>query len=115
MAWTRLLSERLEHLTTALGISHDELAQVVGTDRKTVSRWLKNEAFPQPGNRSRLDELDALTGRLANTFKSPASSREWLRTESGYFGGLRPIDALLRGRIDAVNAALEALDSGTFA
>jgi hypothetical protein len=37
-----------------------------------------------------------------------------LRSQSGYFGGLCPLDALLRGHIDGVDAALEALDSGVF-
>lgn len=32
MPWTRVLSEQLEHLTTALGISYEELAQVLEID-----------------------------------------------------------------------------------
>jgi len=114
MPWTRVLSEQLEHLTTALGISYEELAQVLEIDRKTVYRWLADERFPQPGSRARLDALETLVDRLGESFKTPAGSVTWLHSESGYFGGMRPVDALLRGRIDAVNAALEALDSGIF-
>lgn len=114
MPWTSVLSEQLEHLTTSLGISYDELAQVLGTDRKTVYRWLADETFPQAHNRVRLDELEALVNRLDESFKTPTGSAAWMHSRSGYFGDLRPIDALLRGRIDAVNAALEALDSGVF-
>lgn len=114
MPWTAVLSEQLEHLTTSLGISYEELAQVLGTDRKTVYRWLADETFPQPHNRARLDALEALVDRLDTSFKTPQGSATWLRSRSGYFGDLRPIDALLRGRIDAVVAALEALDSGVF-
>lgn len=114
MAWTRLLSEQLEHMTSALELSYEALAQVIGVDRKTVYRWLANETFPQPGKRARLEQLDALIARLDDTFKTREDSREWLYARSGYFGGLRPIDALLSGRIDAVDAALEALDSGIF-
>jgi transcriptional regulator with XRE-family HTH domain len=114
MPWTIVLSEQLEHLQTSLGISYEELAQVLGTDRKTVYRWLADETFPQAHNRARLDELEALVDRLDETFKTPEGSATWMRSRSGYFGGLCPIDALLRGRIDAVDAALEALDSGIF-
>ena len=114
MAWTKLLSEQLDHSTSALGISYEELAQVIGVDRKTVSRWIANETFPQPGKRARLEQLTALIGRLDDTFKTRAAAQEWLHARSGYFGGLRPVDALLSGRIDAVDAALEALDSGIF-
>ena len=114
MPWTIVLSEQLEHLTTTLGISYEELAQVLDTDKKTVYRWLADEAFPQARNRARLDELEALVDRLDESFKTPEGSQRWMHSGSGYFGGLRPVDALLRGRIDAVDAALEALDSGTF-
>lgn len=114
MPWTALLSEQLQRLTTKLGITYDDLAQVLGTDRKTVYRWIADETFPQTHNRARLDALEALVARLEDSFKTPEGAILWLQAESGYFGGLRPIDALLRGRIDAVDAALEALDSGIF-
>jgi hypothetical protein len=114
MGWTKVLSEQLEHVKTTLGISYEELAQVLETDRKTVYRWLAGETFPQARNRARLDELEALVARLDESFKSQHDAATWLHSRSGYFGGLRPVDALLRGRIDAVDAALEALDSGVF-
>lgn len=114
MPWTLLLSEQLGRLKTSLGISYEQLAQVLGTDRKTVYRWLADETFPQTHNRARLDKLEALVDRLDETFKTTEGSAAWMHSQSGYFGGLCPIDALLRGRIDAVDAALEALDSGIF-
>lgn len=108
------LSNQLAHLTATLGISFEDLAQVLGTDRKTVYRWLADETFPQTRSRVRLDELAALVERLDQSFTTQAGAVAWLHAPSGYFGGLRPADALLRGRIDAVDAALEALDSGVF-
>jgi transcriptional regulator with XRE-family HTH domain len=114
MPWTIVLSEQLEHLRSTLGISYEELAQVLGTDRKTVYRWLADETFPQAKNRARLDELESLVARLDESFKTHEGSAAWMHSPSGYFGGLRPLDALLRGRIDAVDTALEALDSGIF-
>jgi transcriptional regulator with XRE-family HTH domain len=114
MPWMIVLSEQLEHFTRTLGISYEELAQALQTDRKTVYRWLADESFPQARNRARLDELEALVKRLDESFKTPEGSQRWMSSRSGYFGGLRPVDALLSGRIDAVEAALEALDSGTF-
>ena len=108
------LSVHLAYLTAALGISYDELALIVGTDRKTVSRWLAGSSFPQTANRAALDTLEALTVRLDETFDGPDGIQTWLRSRSGYFGDLCPLDALLRGRIDAVSAALDALDAGVF-
>lgn len=38
----------------------------------------------------------------------------WLNANSAYLGGIKPLAALRVGRIDAVDAAIEALDSGVF-
>jgi hypothetical protein len=114
MRRTTTLSEHINAILTAFGISHGELSRVLEISDRTVLRWLADETYPQHETRRKLDELDALAARLATSFVSPEGAREWLRAESGYFGGLRPIDALLSGRIDAVNNALEALDAGVF-
>jgi|SRR5215204_842785 len=108
------LSEELSRLMSVFGISADDLAMVLHTDRRTVYRWLADETYPQHDSRSRLQALTALEHRLRESFVSPEGARTWLQSESGYFGGLCPRDALLRGRIDAVNASLEALDTGSF-
>jgi transcriptional regulator with XRE-family HTH domain len=114
MAGPLLLSNELSRTMEALGLSPNDLADILGTDRRTVLRWLSGETFPQHASRQTLEQLMALDHRLNEMFESRDAAREWLQSESGYFGGLKPIDALLRGRIDAVDAALEALDSGIF-
>ena len=114
MAWTMILSEQLNRIMTALDIGPDELARALDTNRRTVLRWLADSHVPQGASRKRLDELEALVDRFESTFKTREGSQAWLRSECGYFGGLRPIDALLSGRVDRVDAALEALDAGVF-
>jgi hypothetical protein len=108
------LDELIGSLTGFLQISDAQLAQIVGASPRTVQRWRDSVTFPQHESRKRLDDLVALVHRLDESFKTPEGAVLWLRADSGYFGGLKPIDALLRGRIDAVDAALEALDSGIF-
>ncbi len=114
MTWMMGLSEQLNGIMTALDIGPDELARALSTNRRTVMRWLADTNFPQGASRKNLDEIEALVDRLDSSFKTREGAQAWLRTECGYFGGLRPIDALLSGRIDCVDAALEALDSGIF-
>lgn len=109
-----VLSPELERLMTLYGLEYDQLALALDTDKRTVLRWLAGETFPQHASRVAIERLVALGDRLDATFSTTESARGWLWGESGYFGGLRPIDALLRGRIDAVDAALEAIDSGIF-
>lgn len=114
MASTIVLSELLKRLMTTLGITPAELARAVGSSDRTVARWLADEMYPQHESRKKLHELTALVQRLDETFTTPQGAATWLHAKSGYFGGLTPLDALLRGRIDAVDAALEALDAGVF-
>jgi hypothetical protein len=47
-------------------------------------------------------------------FGAPDRVQAWLRADSRYLGGLSPLDALRAGRIDRVEAAVEALASGIF-
>jgi transcriptional regulator with XRE-family HTH domain len=114
MARINTLGEQLEHLMNSLGISSAELASAVGASDRTVLRWLADQRFPQHESRDKLDALARLVERLDEAFVTPEAAAAWLRAPSGYFGGLCPLDALLRGRIDAVEAALEALDAGVF-
>jgi hypothetical protein len=104
----------VETLTGFLRITDAELAHILDVSPRTVERWKAGATFPQHESRQRLEALEALVHRLDESFKTPDGARLWLHAASGYFGGLKPIDALLRGRIDAVDAALEALDSGIF-
>jgi len=114
MVGTIVLSAHLEHLMTTLGMTYTELARAMGTSDRTVMRWLADETYPQHDARAKLDELTTLVQRLDESFKTPQGPAMWLRARSGYFGDLAPLDALLSGRIDAVDAALEALDAGVF-
>lgn len=108
------LSETLKHMMETLGITPRELARTVGASDKTVARWLADETYPQHGSREKLAELDSLTERLQDSFVSPDAIADWIRSQSGYLGKLRPIDALVCGRIDRVDAALESILSGIY-
>lgn len=108
------LGDLIGSMTTYLRITDAEFGRIVGASPRTVERWRAHETYPQHESRQRLDDLDALVRRLDQTFKTPDGARLWLHTNSGYFGGLKPVEALLIGRVDAVEAALEALDSGIF-
>jgi hypothetical protein len=58
--------------------------------------------------------LLGLDARLRETFDSAEAIRGWLNAENRYLGGLTPAEAVRAGRVDRVEAALEALDSGVF-
>lgn len=114
MVTTSTLGKRIGHLMTVLGVTHVEFGQVMGASARTIERWLADETYPQHDSRQKLDALSDLVDRLDEMFPTADSAAQWLHSPAGYFGGLCPLDALLRGRIDLVDAALEALDSGIF-
>lgn len=87
-----------------------EIARALGISTKSLHRWSSGESYPQRESRAHLARLVALAEHLEATFGENAS--EWLAADSRYLGGMKPIEALQVGRIDRVEAALEALDSG---
>lgn len=104
----------LDTLETALGIAEEELAQALNSNRRTLQRWRAGTAYPQQMARQRLAELIRLQQRVQETFDGPDAMRRWFHSESRYLGGMTPAEAIRVGRLDRVEAALEALDSGVF-
>lgn len=104
----------IQELEDDLGLSPEILAGALGVEKRSVLRWREGGDYPRTRTRSRLAELYELRNRLLYTF-SPGDARKWLHSESEYLGGgLTPADALKAGKISAVWAALEALESGVF-
>ena len=115
MATLNLALERLlEEIEDGLGLSSSELAQALDVTPRSIDRWRIGETHPQHEARHRLGQLESLVTRLGETFAEPEAARAWLRDANRYLGGLTPAEALRVGRVDRVDAALEALDSGVF-
>ena len=108
------LEQALDRLQADLGLSDAEVATVLGVTPHLLARWRTGDAIPEGASRQRLAQLRALHRHLCDTFDSPAALPGYLRSELRYLGGMTGLDALLAGRIDRVEAALEALDSGAF-
>ncbi|HET7034584.1 MAG TPA: MbcA/ParS/Xre antitoxin family protein [Thermomicrobiaceae bacterium] len=104
--------QAVEQLERNLGLTTSELADALETSERSLERWRSAVTYPQRDARRRLESLIALERHLREVFSDPASIRSWLHGDNRYLGGLSPADALRAGRIDRVEAALEALESG---
>lgn len=104
--------EALDALEKSLGITEDELAQALNSNRRTLHRWRTGTAYPQRQARQRLAGLLALHDRVRGVFKGRAAVRKWFHGEYSYLGGITPAEAIRVGRLDRVEAALEALEPG---
>ncbi len=106
--------QALDALEQGTGLSEDELAQALGTSRRTIQRWRTGTAYPQQATRHRLAELLDLQRRVQETFDGPDAVRLWFQSPSRYLGGISPAEAVRVGRPERAEAALEALHSGIF-
>lgn len=106
--------QALDALEAGLGLAEEELAQALGTSRRTLHRWRVGTAYPQQAARRRLTDLLELQRRVQETFGGTESPRRWFHTPSRYIGGVTPAEAVRVGRLDRAEAALEALHSGAF-
>lgn len=106
--------QALDALEQGIGLSEDELAQALGTSRRTLQRWRAGTAYPQQAMRQRLSALLGLMQRVQDTFDGPDAPRRWFHNPSRYLGGMTPVEAIRVGRLDRVEADLEALHSGAF-
>lgn len=104
----------IEQLARVLYLSDGEIAQALKVNPRTLERWKTGSNYPQHEARERLVMLELLYHHLLATFTTPEATGKWIHEPSRYLGGLTPADALRVGRIDRVEAALEALDSGVF-
>ncbi len=108
-------TKTVEELQHDLGLTLDDLALALNVRPRTIGRWLTEGDTPQRNKgRERLEALDALRVRLNEMFTSQEAAKTWLNAGSRYLGGLTPVEVLRAGRIDRVDAALEALESGVF-
>lgn len=90
-----------------LGLETSEIAEMLGVSGGVLRDGapLSAEAVPM------LDRLHALSLRVADTYDGE-SIPSWLRSPSLALWGARPIDLLMRGRLDEVTEALDALEFG---
>ena len=106
--------QTLDALEEGIGLAEDELAQALGTSRRTIQRWRTGTAYPQQAMRMRLGRLIDLMQQVQETFEGAEAPRGWFHSPSRYMGGVTPAEAIRVGRLDRVEADLEALRSGAF-
>jgi putative toxin-antitoxin system antitoxin component (TIGR02293 family) len=113
MMKTVALAERLERAAASIELDRRDLARVLETNPRTVSRWLNQETAPRPDARERLLELIAVLERLSATLR-PAAAHDWLFTPNPSLEHHKPVDLLREGEFRRVLGAIDALAEGVF-
>lgn len=107
------LGTRLEQAATKASLEPADIARVIGTNPRTVSRWITDEVVPRRDARERLLELIAVLERLSAIVR-PASAHDWLFMPNPELDNYKPVDLLERGEFRAVLGAIDALAEGVF-
>lgn len=97
-----------------LELSAEEVAQIVGANRRTVMRWRGGHSAPSPEHRRQLERLNQLRFLLRETFRSPDSAQRWMHEPAPGLRGRTPHFALTEGDADEVLKLLASLASGAF-
>ncbi len=107
------LSARLGEAAAKASFESADIARVMGTNPRTVSRWLSEEAAPRRDARERLLELIAVLERLSAILRS-SSAHDWLFMPNPELDNYKPVDLLERGEFRIVLGAIDALAEGVF-
>jgi putative toxin-antitoxin system antitoxin component (TIGR02293 family) len=107
------LAERLERAADRIELDRRDLARVLDTSPRTVSRWLSRGSAPRPDAKERMLETVAVLERLASTLTAGAA-HDWLFTPNGSLDNHKPINLLRDREFRPVLGAVDALAEGVF-
>lgn len=107
------LPSRLRRAVEQTDLDQADIARLLGTNPRTVSRWLQDESEPRPEARRRLLEVVAVLEHLSGVLK-PRAAHDWLFSPNGMLDHHKPIDLLGEGQFRQVLAMIDALAEGVF-
>lgn len=108
------VDRQLDEAKRVLGLSQAQLAQVLGTTPRTVSRWRSRSAqhvAPNAAGARKLREIE----RLAFLLESDLGKREateWMHRPNAALRGKAPIDVMLEGDYEKVLGLVLSLGQG---
>jgi DNA-binding transcriptional regulator YiaG len=107
------VQEMLGQIRRDLGLTDAMIAGSLGVSSGIARDWRLGLAMPTAEATSRVRALADLSRHIQETFVSDAIER-WLQSPNPVLGDVTPVEAIQAGRIGAVEAALETIDSGIF-
>lgn len=107
------LPERLRRAVAQTDLDQADIARLLGTNPRTVSRWLQEQAEPRPEARRRLLEVLAVLEHLSGVL-TPQAAHDWLFSPNGALDHHKPIELLAEGEFRRVLAIIDALAEGVF-
>ena len=112
---TTQLSERLRSAAQRADLDQGDVAELLGTNPRTVSRWLSETTEPRPETRRRLLEIVPVLEGLAEIFTARAA-HDWLFTPNPLLEHYKPIELIAEGGsgVRRVLGLIDALGEGVY-
>jgi putative toxin-antitoxin system antitoxin component (TIGR02293 family) len=107
------LAERLGHASGQIELDQADLARLLQTNPRTVSRWLSRQTSPRPDARERLLELITVLEQLSGVLR-PEAAHDWLFTPNPALAYHKPVELLRAGEFRQVLGAIDAMAEGVF-
>ncbi|MGA2929307.1 MAG: hypothetical protein ABSG43_25625 [Solirubrobacteraceae bacterium] len=113
MALQTTIAERLRSAAEKTDLERADFAAVVGTNPRTVARWLSEESEPRTETRRRLLEVLAVLEALSSVLQ-PQAAHDWLYSPNPLVKHRKPIEMLEAGDWRTVLGLIDALAEGIF-
>jgi putative toxin-antitoxin system antitoxin component (TIGR02293 family) len=107
------LPQRLRNAVQQTDLDQADIARLLGTNPRTVARWLKDQTEPRPEARRRLLEVVAVLEHLSGVLQ-PQAAHDWLFSPNAMLDHHKPVDLLAEGEFRRVLAMIDALAEGVF-
>ncbi len=107
------LPDRLRRAVHETDLDQADIARLLDTNPRTVSRWLQDKSEPRPEARRRLLEVVAVLESLSAVLK-PQAAHDWLFSPNSMLDHHKPVDLLAEGGFRQVLALIDALAEGVF-
>jgi uncharacterized protein (DUF2384 family) len=108
-------SDIIEDARRIMGLSYNQIANLLDVTRKTLYRYRVKETAPKKKeSEQRVEQVNVLNQFLKEEFTSEEAAQEWLYTSVRAFKWRRPIDLIRDGEINKVVTALANMNTGAF-
>ena len=104
-------SPNLSQAVRLLGISQEALSRMLNVSARTAHRWLKGT---RPRRTRELDRLLEIVALMEQTLPGADAIRSYLYHANPTLQGEKPINVLIRGEFDPVEADLQAVQEGVY-
>jgi len=111
MATAGALAHKVTEVISSLGLTQEEVGQIVDASPRSVARWSRGEVVPQKLNKQRLIEL-AYVAELVSTVLPREKANLWMFTPNRLLGHDTPAQCIHNGRYRDVLDLIEAIADG---